>query len=149
MLQDFARRHKYEETVVALAAMTGVPIDDADRMMASDRPDSILILCKALGFDWPTLRAMLALRIGPGRAPSSAEIPPMKTGGGGVGLRLAALAPLSSAEIPNTRMGGIGVGVGSGGAGSSVGVGCKAGCWTRGAASVGTTRGAFESRSAR
>lgn len=73
-LQGFAREHKYEETVAALAAMTGVPIADADRMMTSDRPDSILIICKALAFDWPTLRAMLALRLGPGRAPSAAEI---------------------------------------------------------------------------
>lgn len=74
VLQDFARQHKYEETVVALAAMTGVPIADADRMMTSDRPDSVLILCKALAFDWLSLRAIMSLRIGPGRAPSSVEI---------------------------------------------------------------------------
>jgi uncharacterized protein (DUF2336 family) len=73
-LQDFAREHKYEEAVAALAAMTGVPIADADRMVMNARPDSVLILCKALAFDWPTLRAMLALRLGSGRAPSSVEI---------------------------------------------------------------------------
>jgi uncharacterized protein (DUF2336 family) len=74
VLQDFARAHKYEETVVALAAMTGMPIANADRMMANSRPDSILILCKALAFDWSTVRTMMALRLGPMRSPSSTDI---------------------------------------------------------------------------
>ena len=46
-LAAFAGDGKYEETVVALAALTKVPINVADRLMASERPDPVLILCKA------------------------------------------------------------------------------------------------------
>ncbi len=48
-LAAFARDNRYEETVVALASLVKVPVSVADRLMACDRPDPVLILCKAAG----------------------------------------------------------------------------------------------------
>jgi hypothetical protein len=42
--------------------LCGVPIETADRLMAGDRPDPILILCKAGGFGWITARAIIMSR---------------------------------------------------------------------------------------
>jgi uncharacterized protein (DUF2336 family) len=53
---------KFEETVVGLALVCGIPIETADRLMAGDRPDPILILCKAAGFGWTTVRAIIIAR---------------------------------------------------------------------------------------
>jgi uncharacterized protein (DUF2336 family) len=46
----------------ALALLCGVPIETADRLMAGDRPDPILILCKAAGYGWTTARAIIMVR---------------------------------------------------------------------------------------
>jgi len=48
--------------VAALALLCGVPIETADRLMAGDRPDPILILCKAAGYGWTTARAIIMSR---------------------------------------------------------------------------------------
>jgi uncharacterized protein (DUF2336 family) len=61
-LAAFATDGKYEETVVALAALSKVPISIADRLMASERPDPVLILCKAAGMAWPTVKSVIAVR---------------------------------------------------------------------------------------
>ena len=61
-LTEFARAKKYEETVASLAVLSGVPIETADRLMNGDRPDPILILCKAAGFSWATARAIIMSR---------------------------------------------------------------------------------------
>jgi len=61
-LAAFAGDGKYEETVVALAALSKVPISVADRLMAGERPDPVLILCKAAGMGWPTARSVITLR---------------------------------------------------------------------------------------
>ena len=58
-LVDFAQSKKFEETVATLSALSGVPIDVLDRLMGGDRPDPVLILCKAIGFGWPTVRAIM------------------------------------------------------------------------------------------
>ena len=58
-LAAFAKDKKYEHTVAALALLCGVPIETADRLMAGDRPDPILILCKAAGYGWTTARAII------------------------------------------------------------------------------------------
>ena len=59
---NFAKDKKFEETVAALAVLCGVPIETADRLMAGDRPDPILILCKAAGYSWDTVRAIIMAR---------------------------------------------------------------------------------------
>jgi uncharacterized protein (DUF2336 family) len=62
VLAGFAGEHKYEETVVALAALSKVPIKIADRLMAGERPDPVLILCKAAGMGWPTVKSIIVSR---------------------------------------------------------------------------------------
>ena len=69
-LAAFAGEGKYEETVVALAALAKVPINVADRLMAGDRPDPVLILCKAAGMSWPTVKTAIMVRPD-GKPPSS------------------------------------------------------------------------------
>ncbi len=61
-LASFCSDGKYEETVVALAALAKVPIKTADRLMGGDRPDPVLILCKAAGLSWPTVKAVILAR---------------------------------------------------------------------------------------
>jgi len=61
-LAAFAGEGKYEETVVAVAALSKVPIDVADRLMGGERPDPVLILCKAAGMSWPTVKSVIAVR---------------------------------------------------------------------------------------
>jgi uncharacterized protein (DUF2336 family) len=69
-LAAFAGDGKYEETVVALAALSKVPMNVADRLMASERPDPVLILCKAAGMSWPTVKSVITVRPD-GKGPSS------------------------------------------------------------------------------
>jgi uncharacterized protein (DUF2336 family) len=57
-----ANSEGYEETVAALAEIAAVPIEVVDRVMAADRPDPVLILCKAVGLDWPTTRSLILAR---------------------------------------------------------------------------------------
>jgi uncharacterized protein (DUF2336 family) len=61
-LVEFATEKKFEETVAALSVLCGVPIETADRLMAGDRPDPILILCKSADYGWPTARAVIMSR---------------------------------------------------------------------------------------
>jgi uncharacterized protein (DUF2336 family) len=63
-LLQFAEAKKIEETVATLSALCGVPIDTVDRLIAGERPDPVLILCKAVGFGWPTARAIILARTG-------------------------------------------------------------------------------------
>ena len=58
-LADFANSKKIEETVATLSALCGVPIEAVDRLTSGERPDPVLILCKAVGFGWPTVRAII------------------------------------------------------------------------------------------
>jgi len=60
-LAAFAGEGKYEETVVALAALSKVPIAVVDRLMASERPDPVLILSKATGMGWATVKAVITV----------------------------------------------------------------------------------------
>ena len=73
-LLGFAKSHKYEESVAALAAMSGVKIVTLDRLIAGDRHDPILIVGKTIGLEWATVRALILLRLGPNRVPSPADI---------------------------------------------------------------------------
>jgi uncharacterized protein (DUF2336 family) len=73
-LLDFAKAYRYTESVAALSAMSGVPIPAVDRLMSGDRHDPILIIAKAIGLEWATVRALVLLRLGPARIPASADI---------------------------------------------------------------------------
>jgi uncharacterized protein (DUF2336 family) len=73
-LLGFAKSYKYEESIAALAAMSGVKIAALDRLIAGDRYDPILIVGKAVDLEWATVRALILLRLGPNRVPSPADI---------------------------------------------------------------------------
>jgi uncharacterized protein (DUF2336 family) len=73
-LLGFAKGHKYEESVAALSAMSKVKIATLDRLVAGDRQDPILIVGKALGLEWATVRALILLRLGPSRVASPTDI---------------------------------------------------------------------------
>jgi uncharacterized protein (DUF2336 family) len=59
---EFAKSSRYEEVVASLELLCKVPIDVVDRLMSGDRPDPILILCKAAGWGWPTARVVILSR---------------------------------------------------------------------------------------
>jgi uncharacterized protein (DUF2336 family) len=61
-LAAFAKDKKFEQTVAALALLCAVPIETVDRLMAGNRPDPILILCKAAAHSWATARAIIMAR---------------------------------------------------------------------------------------
>ncbi|MET0277069.1 MAG: DUF2336 domain-containing protein [Pseudorhodoplanes sp.] len=63
-LAAIAQLGAYDDTVAALSALTSVPIDVVDRLMTGERPDPILILCKASGYSWPTARDIVLARAG-------------------------------------------------------------------------------------
>ncbi len=61
-LLEFCKDGKYEEAVVALSSLCKVPVDVSERLMGGDRPDPVLILCKAAGFGWATVKALILVR---------------------------------------------------------------------------------------
>jgi len=73
-LLGFAKAYKYEESIAALATMSGVRLSVLDRLIAGDRYDPILILGRVLNLGWPTVRALILLWYGPQRAPADADI---------------------------------------------------------------------------
>jgi hypothetical protein len=73
-LLNFARAFKYEESVAALSAMTGVKIETLDRLISGDRYDPLLIAGKAIDVEWATVRGLILLRLGPNRTASPADI---------------------------------------------------------------------------
>jgi uncharacterized protein (DUF2336 family) len=70
----FAKTHKYEESIAALSAISGVKIATLDQLISGDRHDPILIIGKAVNLEWATVRALLLLRLGPNRVPSPTDI---------------------------------------------------------------------------
>jgi uncharacterized protein (DUF2336 family) len=73
-LLGFAKTYKYEESVAALAALSGVRIGTLDRLITGDRYDPILIVGKVVGLEWATVRALILLRMGPNRVAAPADI---------------------------------------------------------------------------
>jgi uncharacterized protein (DUF2336 family) len=73
-LLGFAKTHKYEESIAALSAMSAVKIATLDKLITGDRYDPILIVGKAIGLEWATVRALILLRLGPSRVPSPTDI---------------------------------------------------------------------------
>jgi uncharacterized protein (DUF2336 family) len=73
-IAEFANAGKYEETIAALATMCAVPVEVVDRLMNGDRADPVLILARAVGFGWPTVRAVLRARPGPKPSPQSLDV---------------------------------------------------------------------------
>ena len=70
-LAAFAGDGRYEETVAALAALCKVPLNIAERLMGGERPDPVLILCKAAEMSWSTVKLVVTVR--PDGAPPSSQ----------------------------------------------------------------------------
>lgn len=73
-LLGLAKSFNYEESVAALAAMSGVKIPTLDSLISGDRHDPILIIGKTIALEWATVRALILLRLGPNRVPAPADI---------------------------------------------------------------------------
>jgi uncharacterized protein (DUF2336 family) len=63
-LASFAREQCLEEIVVGLSVLCAVPLDVVDRLISGERADPVLILCRAAGFTWQTVRAIIMSRPG-------------------------------------------------------------------------------------
>jgi uncharacterized protein (DUF2336 family) len=74
VLLGFAKEHKYEEAVAALSALTGIGLATLDKLILGDRYDPVLLIARAAGFGWATARALIVLRLGPGKIPSPVDI---------------------------------------------------------------------------
>ena len=59
--------------MASLACLCEVPIGVVDRLLSSDRLDPILILCKSVGWGWPTVKAIIDAMPG-GRTASATEL---------------------------------------------------------------------------
>jgi uncharacterized protein (DUF2336 family) len=68
-IAEFANAGKYEETIAALSTICAVPVEVVDRLINGERADPVLILARAIGFAWPTVKAILNAR--PGSKPST------------------------------------------------------------------------------
>jgi uncharacterized protein (DUF2336 family) len=59
---DFARKHKHEELVAALALLCSAPINVIDSLMCSPRHEGLLIPCRVAKLDWLTVSTILQNR---------------------------------------------------------------------------------------
>ena len=73
-IAEFAKDGRYEETIAALATLCAVPVDVVDRLMNGERLDPVLILARAVGFGWPTVKAVLNARPNSKLAPQTLDI---------------------------------------------------------------------------
>jgi uncharacterized protein (DUF2336 family) len=72
-IYESAKARRFEDTVAALALMCGVPIEAAETAMLDEAPDTTLILAKAAGLSWTTVKFVLLLRAG-GHSVSAREL---------------------------------------------------------------------------
>jgi uncharacterized protein (DUF2336 family) len=69
-LLAFAKSARFEETVAALSALSRMPIEAVERLIRGERLDAMLILGRAIGIEWTTARAIIALRSAATSGPS-------------------------------------------------------------------------------
>jgi uncharacterized protein (DUF2336 family) len=62
MLARLASEGNHEETVQGLSKLCRIPIESMHRIMGNKGGDPALVVCKALGFAWPTARAIILLQ---------------------------------------------------------------------------------------
>jgi hypothetical protein len=63
-IASFAAAGRFEEAVLAMSGISGLPADVIERVLIQERADTILIAVKALGLSWPTAKALLMLCTG-------------------------------------------------------------------------------------
>jgi hypothetical protein len=66
-LGAFARNGQFEHTVAALSALSRVPIEVVERLMRVERLDALIVLGRAIGIEWTTVRTIIAACGGPTR----------------------------------------------------------------------------------
>ena len=62
-LDDFAKKHKYEEMVAALALLCATRFELIERLMRTSHHGGLLVACKAADLKWPTVHAILSNRL--------------------------------------------------------------------------------------
>jgi len=77
-LYEFAKHRKYEETVTALAELSGSSVSVVRSLMWSHRSDGILVACRAAALDWETVSAVLDCRFSSGTT-GSVELMKLRT----------------------------------------------------------------------
>lgn len=58
---EYARFHKFEETIVGLSILCSLPVDVVERALLDSSREMIMILGKALNFEWATTMSLLFL----------------------------------------------------------------------------------------
>jgi uncharacterized protein (DUF2336 family) len=61
-LMEFAKTKRFAETVCAMAILSTGPVELFERLLTSKDTGALLIPCKAAGFDWSTVGAILRAR---------------------------------------------------------------------------------------
>jgi Uncharacterised protein conserved in bacteria (DUF2336) len=61
VILGFARDKRVEDVVVAMSLLCSSEIEIIDRLMQGSHIDAALIPCKAAGFGWPTVKAVIQL----------------------------------------------------------------------------------------
>lgn len=61
-LAEFARVGKFDETAVALSYICELPIALVERAFVDDRSEQIIVIAKAFGLSWETVKAILLLQ---------------------------------------------------------------------------------------
>jgi uncharacterized protein (DUF2336 family) len=65
---EYAKNGMFDETLAALAIISAVPVEVVDRLLNGERSDPVLILARAAGFSWASVREIISAR--PGAKPS-------------------------------------------------------------------------------
>jgi uncharacterized protein (DUF2336 family) len=63
-LRECAAERRMPEAIVALSFLCGVPIDHVDHLVNTDSHFGTLVLCKAIGLDWPIVSMILRAKSG-------------------------------------------------------------------------------------
>jgi uncharacterized protein (DUF2336 family) len=63
-LRAFAEDGRLTETTAALALMCQLPVPFVERVMGQERSETVLVLARAIGLSWSTVKAILLLRAG-------------------------------------------------------------------------------------
>jgi uncharacterized protein (DUF2336 family) len=70
-LSAFARVGRFAETTTALATMSDLPVPFVERAMLQDRADLVLVLARAIGLSWSTVKSILLLRAARRKSPAA------------------------------------------------------------------------------
>ena len=60
-IAELASAGRYDETIAALSGLCKIPPQNMHRILANKRADPAIVVCKALGFAWPTAQAIIVL----------------------------------------------------------------------------------------